>query len=272
MLQQLVKVKRRRRIPQPSSHQTLHTPGCLQNAASSVSIRGWEQPLKPPGRRRTRLKGMPNPWVVKEWKRRERWNQSLLCRYYCYCRYCCCLTFSSWQRWVVVLVLHQGGVVLVLPSVADLTSWAAGAAAEGLGEEKPVGNMKIAGSTGRQLQKPTFICLRACRREGGNARGGREEREEKHRGREGKWRGRSSGGMGGFGKEDRLTPGVSRTRGESEWGDRQINGRAIPVPCFSLSLPTFCRSNSVSLWGCSSSSFSPSWLVCLVITSWLVPV
>lgn len=28
--------------------------------------------------------------------------------------------------------------------------------------------------------------------------------------------GGSTGGMGGFGKADRLTPGVSRTRGESE--------------------------------------------------------
>ena len=164
MLQQLVKMRRRRRrIPQPSSHQTLQTPGCLQNAASSVSVRGWEQPLKPPGRRRTRLKGMPNPWVVKEWKRRERWNQSLLSRYYCYCRYCCCccLTFSSRQRWVVVLVLHQGGAVLVLPSVADLTAWTAAAAAEGLGEEKPVGNMKIVGSTGRRASK-TYVYMPAC--------------------------------------------------------------------------------------------------------------
>lgn len=51
-----------------------------------------------------------------------------------------------------LFLAEVGGVVLVLPSVADLTSCAA-AAAEVLGEEKPVGNMKIVGSTGRGASK-----------------------------------------------------------------------------------------------------------------------
>lgn len=59
-----------------------------------------------------------------------------------------------------LFLAEVGGVVLVLPSVADLTSWAA-AAAEGLGEEKPVGNMKIAGSTGRRASK-TYVYMPAC--------------------------------------------------------------------------------------------------------------
>ena len=125
MLQQLVKMRTRTKIPQPSSHQTLQTPGFLQNVASSVSVRGWEQSLGPPGTRRTRLKGMPNPWVVKEeWKRRKRWNQSLLSRYYCYCRYCCCcLTFSSWQRWAEWCWYYHQWLIWPLEQQQQLRDW-----------------------------------------------------------------------------------------------------------------------------------------------------
>lgn len=55
------------------------------------------------------------------------------------------------------------------------------------------------------------MCLRACRR-GGNAGGGREGRGEAQRTRR-KVGGGHTGGMGGLGKADRLTPAVNRTGG-----------------------------------------------------------
>jgi hypothetical protein len=42
---------------------------------------------------------------------------------------------------------------------------------------------------------------------------GEGKEEEKHRGRGGKWGGGHTGGMGGLGKADRLTPAVNRTGG-----------------------------------------------------------
>lgn len=46
--------------------------------------------------------------------------------------------------------------------------------------------------------------------------GKKEERRNTEDEKESEGGGGYTGGMGGFGKADRLTPGVSRTRGESE--------------------------------------------------------